>query len=162
MAFSDGVPFTSADVLFAFEAVYDERVNSPLKSSLQVDGQPLRVSAPDASTVVITFPAPFGPGLRILDNLPILPQHKLGAALAAGTLADNWTPGQPLDTIAGLGPFVLSEHASGERLVFVRNPHYFRRDAPGHPAAVPRHADDGGGDRSDDGVVAAAGGLRPT
>jgi len=131
MTFSDGAPFTSADVLFAFEAIYDERLNSPLKSSLQVDGQPLRVSAPDAATVVLAFPARFGPGLRILDNLPILPKHKLGAALAAGTLADNWTPGRPLDTIAGLGPFVLSEHASGERLVFVRNPHYFRRDGQG-------------------------------
>ena len=133
MTFSDGVPFTSADVLFAFEAIYDDRVKSPLKSSLEVDAQPLQVSAPDASTVVITFPAPFGPGLRILDNLPILPKHKLGAALAAGTLAASWTPGQPLDTVAGLGPFVLREHASGERMVFVRNPHYFRRDATGTP-----------------------------
>ena len=133
MTFSDGVPFTSADVLFAFEAVYDPRVNSPLQSSLQIDGQPLRVSAPDASTVVITFPAPFGPGLRILDNLPILPKHKLADALAAGTLSESWTPGRPLDTVAGLGPFVLSEHISGERLVFVRNPHYFRRDAQGTP-----------------------------
>lgn len=131
--FSDGVPFTSADVLFAFEAIYDDRVKSPLKSSLEIDAQPLQVSAPDASTVVITFPAPFGPGLRILDNLPILPRHKLGAALAAGTLAASWTPGQPLDTVAGLGPFVLREHASGERMVFVRNPHYFRRDATGTP-----------------------------
>ena len=133
MTFSDGVPFTSADVLFAFEAIYDDRVKSPLKSSLEVDAQPLQVSAPDASTVVITFPAPFGPGLRILDNLPILPKHKLGAALAAGTLAASWTPGQPLETVAGLGPFVLREHASGERMVFVRNPHYFRRDATGTP-----------------------------
>ena len=133
MTFSDGAPFTSADVLFAFEAIYDERVKSPLKSALEVDAQPLQVSAPDASTVVITFPAPFGPGLRILDNLPILPKHKLQAALAAGTLAESWTPGQPLDTVAGLGPFVLREHASGERLEFVRNPHYFRRDAKGTP-----------------------------
>ena len=133
MTFSDGVPFTSADVLFAFEAIYDDRVKSPLKSSLEVDAQPLQVSAPDASTVVITFPAPFGPGLRILDNLPILPKHKLGAALAAGTLAASWTPGQPLETVAGLGPFVLREHASGERMVFGRNPHYFRRDAKATP-----------------------------
>ncbi|MFL6109875.1 MAG: ABC transporter substrate-binding protein, partial [Catenulispora sp.] len=133
MTFSDGAPFTSADVLFAFEAVYDDRVKSALRSALEVEGQPLQVSAPDASTVVITFPAPFGPGLRILDNLPILPKHRLGAALAAGTLAENWTPGRPLDTVAGLGPFVLREHAAGERLEFVRNPHYFRRDATGTP-----------------------------
>ena len=33
--------------------------------------------------------------------------------------------------IAGLGPFVLAEHVSGQRLVFARNPHYWRKDAAG-------------------------------
>jgi len=133
MTFSDGAPFTSADVRFAFAAVYDPRVASPIKASLEIDGKPLQVATPDAATVIITFPAPFGPGLRILDNLPILPEHKLGAALAAGKLADAWTPAQPLNTVAGLGPFVLAEHVSGERMVFARNPHYFRRDPRGTP-----------------------------
>jgi peptide/nickel transport system substrate-binding protein len=129
--FSDGVAFTAADVLFSFEAVYDERVNSPVRGSLEVGGQPLHVSAPDAATVVVRFPGPFAPGLRLLDNLPILPKHKLAPALAAGTFADAWTPAAPLDSVAGLGPFVLSEHLSGQRLVFTRNPHYFRRDGGG-------------------------------
>jgi peptide/nickel transport system substrate-binding protein len=129
--FSDGVPFTADDVLFSFEAAYSETVHSPLKETLQAGGQPLEVSAPNPSTVVVHFPVPFAPGLRLLDNLPILPKHKLAAALAAGTLANEWTPAKPLDTVAGLGPFVLSEHVSGQRLLFTRNPHYFRRDAKG-------------------------------
>jgi peptide/nickel transport system substrate-binding protein len=129
--FSDGVPFTAADVLFSFAAAYDDRVHSPLKEALEVDGKPLDVSSPDPSTVVVRFPAPFAPGLRLLDNLPILPKHRLGAALEAGTFANEWTPAHPLDSIAGLGPFVLSEHVSGQRLVFTRNPHYFRRDTRG-------------------------------
>jgi peptide/nickel transport system substrate-binding protein len=40
-------------------------------------------------------------------------------------------PSRPLADIAGLGPFVLVEHAAGQRLVFDRNPHYFRRDEAG-------------------------------
>jgi peptide/nickel transport system substrate-binding protein len=120
-------------VLFAFDAVYDPRVGSPLRSSVLVNGQPLQVSAPDPSTVVIRFPGPFGPGLRILDTLPILPKHKLGAALAAGRLAEQWTPAQPLGTLAGMGPFVLTEHVAGQRMVFVRNARYFRRDPNGIP-----------------------------
>jgi peptide/nickel transport system substrate-binding protein len=131
--FSDGVPFTAADVLFSFAAAYDVRVHSPLKEALEVDGRPLDVSSPDPSTVVVRFPSRFAPGLRLLDNLPILPKHRLGAALEAGTLARDWTPAQPLDTLAGLGPFVLTEHVSGQRLVFTRNPHYFRRDSRGTP-----------------------------
>ena len=129
--FSDGVPFTADDVLFSFQAAYDDRVQSSLKASLEAGGQPLKVSARDRSTVVIQFPVPFAAGLRLLDNLPILPKHKLAAALDSGRLADEWTAARPLDTIAGLGPFVLTEHISGQRLVFARNPHYFRHDAKG-------------------------------
>jgi len=129
--FSDGEPFTSADVLFSFRVAYDEAVGSSIRSSVQVNGRPLEVSAPDAGTVVLRLPEPFAPGLRLLDNLPILPKHRLESALNEGRLADEWSPSRPLTDIAGLGPFVLTEHVSGQRLVLTRNPHYFRRDAQG-------------------------------
>jgi peptide/nickel transport system substrate-binding protein len=131
VTFSDGVPFSSADVLFSFRALYDARVDSPLASAMRVGGKPLLVSAPDPATVVIKLPVPFAPGLRLLDNLPILPRHKLEPALQAGHFADAWTPSKPLSDIAGLGPFVLTEHVTGQRLVFTRNPHYWRRAADG-------------------------------
>ena len=110
VSFSDGAPFTAEDVLFSFAAVYNEALQSPLREAMMVNGRPLEVSAPDPSTVVVHFPEAFAPGLRLLDNLPILPKHTLAAALAAGTFAEEWTPAKPLDTIAGLGPFVLTEH----------------------------------------------------
>ena len=75
--FSDGAPFSSADVLFSFRAVYDEKTGSSLGESLRVGGKPLDVSAPDDHTVVVRFPAPFGLGVRVLESLPILPAHKL-------------------------------------------------------------------------------------
>ena len=131
ITFSDGVPFTSADVLFSFEAVYDERVGSPLADALRVGGQPLEASAPDARTVVVRFPAPFSPGLRLLDNLPIFPKHRLDTALAQGTLRDAWGLTTSPDEMAGLGPFVLQEYVPGQRLVFSRNPRYWRRDDGG-------------------------------
>jgi peptide/nickel transport system substrate-binding protein len=129
--FSDGTPFTAADVLFSFRAAYDDRVKSAVRGSTQINGQPLEVSAPDDTTIAIKFPQPFAPGLRVLENLPILPRHKLQAAFDAGTFAEQWTPSKPLSDIAGLGPFMLVEHVSGQRLVFARNPHYFARDQRG-------------------------------
>ncbi|HEY3383183.1 MAG TPA: ABC transporter substrate-binding protein [Vicinamibacterales bacterium] len=129
--FSDGTPFTSADVLFTFRAVYDERTASPLGESMRVGGKPLLVTAPDADTVIIRFPSLFGPGMRLLDNLAILPKHKLQAALDAGTLASAWGPSTPVSEIVGLGPFVLKEYQPGQRLVFVRNPNYWRSDSSG-------------------------------
>jgi len=131
VSFSDGHPFTADDVLFSFEAVYDEKTGSALADSLQMGGRKLHVTAADPSTVVITFPAPFAPGLRILDNLPIIPRHKLDGALKAGTFASAWGLSTSPADIVGLGPFVLQNYVPGQRLVFGRNPHYWRKDASG-------------------------------
>jgi peptide/nickel transport system substrate-binding protein len=132
LQFSDGEPFSADDVIFSFRAVYDPAVESPVRSALEIEGRPIEASAPDAATVVLRFPADFGPGLRILDNLPILPRHKLAHALASGRFRDAWTPAGPPTDVVGMGPFVLREHISGQRLVFARNPHYFRRDDRGN------------------------------
>jgi peptide/nickel transport system substrate-binding protein len=106
--FSDGHPFTADDVLFSFEAAYDERAASVLADSLQVGGRKLDVTAPDAHTIAITFPTPFAPGVRLLDNLPILPRHKLKGSLQNGTFASAWGLSTPPSELAGLGPFVLA------------------------------------------------------
>src|SRR4029079_11162217 len=53
--FSDGVPLTSADVVFTFKALYDPKVDSPLASGVMVQGKPLQVSATDPRTVVVTL-----------------------------------------------------------------------------------------------------------
>lgn len=131
VTFSDGHTFTSDDVLFSFEAVYDDRVGSALADSLSVGGKKLTVTAPDPLTVVVTFPSAFAPGVRILDNLPVLPRHKLGDALKNGTFAQAWGLSTPPGQLAGLGPFVVTEYAPGQRLVFSRNSRYWRKDAKG-------------------------------
>ncbi len=131
LQWSDGVPFSSADVAFTFAAVFDPAVKSVLASSLEVDGDPLTVTTPDARTVVVTFPHSFGPGIRLLDNLTILPKHKLEAALTAGTMANAWGVTTPPADIVGMGPFVLSQYEPGQRLTFARNPHYWRKDERG-------------------------------
>jgi peptide/nickel transport system substrate-binding protein len=82
------------------------------------------------------MPAPYGPGLGLLDALPILPRHKLEAAFKAGTFRDAWGLSTPPADLAGLGPFVLKTYAPGERMIFARNPHYWRLDEKG--AALPR------------------------
>jgi peptide/nickel transport system substrate-binding protein len=131
ITFSDGVPFTSADVLFSFAALYDPRVGSPIATAFQVNDKPLAVRALDDHTVVLTFPSPFGPALSLLDSLPILPRHLLEPALKDGTFAKTWGVTTPVSQMAGLGPFVLAEYVSGERMRFTRNPHYWRRDDRG-------------------------------
>jgi peptide/nickel transport system substrate-binding protein len=128
--FSDGVPFSSADVVFSLQAVYGAP-GSTLASGMRVGGQPLSATVVDETTVDITFPRAFAPAMRLLDNLPILPRHRLQGAYEAKAMKEAWTPSRPASDVAGLGPFVLSEHVSGQRLVFTRNPNYWRRDANG-------------------------------
>ncbi|MDP1569239.1 MAG: ABC transporter substrate-binding protein [Vicinamibacterales bacterium] len=128
---SDGAPFTSDDVVFTLAAVDDPRNASVLATSMRIDGAPLAVTAPDPRTVVVTFPTPFGPGIRLLDNLTIAPRHLLGDAAAAGTLAEAWTASTPPGEMAGLGPFMLVRYEPGQRLVFDRNPRYWRTDGRG-------------------------------
>ena len=131
LTWSDGMPLTAEDVLFSMRAVYDPKVESVLADSLTAGGQPLRAAAPDPLTVVFTYPAPSGRGVRLLDGLPILPKHKLGAALDAGTFAKTWDTSTAPAEIVGSGPFVLKEFKVGERLVFDRNPRYWRKAADG-------------------------------
>jgi peptide/nickel transport system substrate-binding protein len=131
ITFSDGVPFTSADVVFSFQALYDPVLKSPLRSGVLIQGKPLNVTATDPRTVVVTLPAPFAPGVALLDNVPVYPKHQLQAALDAHTFGDAWGPSTKPGSMAGLGPFVLSEYLSGQRMTVTRNPHYWQKDANG-------------------------------
>ncbi|HMF96973.1 MAG TPA: ABC transporter substrate-binding protein [Vicinamibacterales bacterium] len=126
LRFSDGTPFTSADAVFSFKAIYDAAVGSVLADTLLVRGQPLKVAAQDPLTLTIQFPFAFGPGLRMLDGVPIYPRHRLEAALAAGTFRSAWGPAIAPENLAGLGPFVLQSYDPGQRLTFERNPHFWR------------------------------------
>ncbi len=133
VTWSDGTPFTSADVVFSFQAVLDPASESGMRDNLTIGGEPIRASAPDATTVVLEYPAPSGPGLRLLDILPILPKHKLEPALLAGTFATAWGTDTPPSEVVGTGPFVLREYVAGQRVVLDRNPHYWRRADDGEP-----------------------------
>ena len=127
VVFSDGTPFTADDVVFTFQALYDPKSEGPLANSLRVNGQPLAVRKVDAHTVVLTLPAPYGPGLRLLNSLPILPAHKLRDALARGEFAKAWSTATPPADIVGLGPYVLRSYTPGERIELARNPRYGAR-----------------------------------
>lgn len=131
VAFSDGTPFTSADVLFTFAALYDKRVSSDLASTLSIQGKPLQPRALDDHTVAITFPAVFGPGISLLDALPILPRHKLQAAFDAGTFREVWSTTTPPASVVGLGPFVLKGYSPGQHMLFERNAKFWKRDTAG-------------------------------
>ena len=131
LTWSDGVPFSSDDVVFSLQAIFDEKTHSYLADVLSVNGKPITADAPDASTVVIHFPEPSGPGLRLLDSLWVMPKHKLEAALKAGTFAQAWSTDTPPSDLAAMGPFTIREYVPNQRIVLDRNPRYWRKAADG-------------------------------
>ncbi len=131
VTFSDGHPFTADDVVCSFRAAYAREAGSIMADGLQAGGRPLQAAVVDASNVLISFEKPFGPGLRLLDNLPILPKHVLEKSLEHGSFASVWGLSARPEALVGLGPFILKGYAPGQRLSFARNPRYFRKDASG-------------------------------
>jgi peptide/nickel transport system substrate-binding protein len=131
VVFSDGVPLSAADVVFTFEVLYDKGVNSSMAPNFVVDGKPLAVRALDDHTVTITFPAPYGPGLTLLDTLPILPRHALEPAFKAGKFREAWGVATPPKDIVGTGPFVIAEYVPGQKVTLARNPKFWRKNDRG-------------------------------
>jgi peptide/nickel transport system substrate-binding protein len=127
LRFSDGAPLTSADVVFSVRAA----LASASAGDLKVGEAPVTVRALDAQRLVIIFPVPYGPGLAMFDQVPILPSHKLQTALDTGTLLTAWAASTPVSEVVGAGPFIFQEYSPGQRLRFVRNPHFHGLDASG-------------------------------
>ena len=129
--FSDGSPVTTADVAFSVRAALADKAGSSAAGDLRVGGQPLTVQPLDDRRFTVTFPSPHGAGIAILESLPILPRHKLEAALDAGNLGGAWVPSVAPSEVVGAGPFMLKDYVPGQRLVFDRNPHFYGEDEAG-------------------------------
>jgi peptide/nickel transport system substrate-binding protein len=103
-----------------------------LAGAFTINGQPIAARALNDHEVEMKFPSAYAPGVRLFDSLPILPAHKLAAALAAGKLAEAWGPSANPADVVGLGPFMLASYTPGQAIRFVRNPHYWAKDDQGH------------------------------
>ncbi len=124
--FSDGTPFTADDVVFSWSVYLDEKVRSPQRDLLMIDGQPIVCVRKDAFTVEFVLPKPYAAAERLFDSVAMLPRHLLEPQWKAGKLRDTWAVGTAPAEIAGLGPFRLKEYRPGAAVLLERNPYYWR------------------------------------
>jgi peptide/nickel transport system substrate-binding protein len=117
---SDGQPFTSADVAFSVDVV-----KNPKNNEIEIDDfkRITRVDTPDAYTAVFHLTQPdaefyttFGSGAA---GPCILPKHILGGLPDIVTAPYNSLP-------VGIGPFKFSSWHRGESVELVADPLYFR------------------------------------
>jgi peptide/nickel transport system substrate-binding protein len=159
MKWSDGEPFTAEDFRYWFEDVAENPMLSPggLPTALLPGGQPPQLQVINPETVRYSWSRPnplFLPALAAPEPLYIYaPAHylkefnpkyadpnKLAALIEAagvrnwaalhtkrGAMYHNQNPKLPT-----LEPWVLKTKLPAERIVFERNPYYYRVDGNGH------------------------------
>jgi len=132
LRFSDGHAFDAGDVVFTFQVMMDDKVNSPQRDLLILEGKPIVVRQIDAYHVAFDLPHPYAAAERLFDGFSILPRHRLEQAWRAGKLAEAWGLRTPPAEIAGLGPFRFKEYVAGQRIVLERNPYYWKADQAGN------------------------------
>ena len=126
----DGRPLRAADVVFTFDAIFDDKVPNSARFTLTVAGQPVRPEAVDEHTVRFVLPQPFAPFLSAV-GVGILPEHILGKALADGRFAEAWGIDTPPEKLIGTGPYKLRRYESAQYLEYARNDDYWQRDDAG-------------------------------
>lgn len=132
---SDGAPFSADDVVFTFDAIFDSRYPNRYSQQFTIGGEHLKYRKIDDHTVEISTLKPYAPFLLDIGGTSILPKHKLGKPFADGTLQKQWTLQTAIDTpeeIVSIGPYKIQKFVTGERMIFVPNPHYWRVDMNGN------------------------------
>jgi peptide/nickel transport system substrate-binding protein len=132
LKFSDGAPLTSDDVLFTLKVIYDERINSVFRDAMLVGNEPMKATKLDDRTLRLDLPRPMAAPETNLNNLGVLPRHKLEAAYARGEYDKMWTTSAAPADFAVSGPFTFKEYSPGQRTILARNAHYWKKDAAGN------------------------------
>ncbi|MDR0306632.1 MAG: ABC transporter substrate-binding protein [Chitinispirillales bacterium] len=130
---SDGAPLSAYDVEFTFnELIYNrDVVPNSSRDIFTLDGKRIIVKALDSTKVSFTLPVPFAPFLNSLSQ-EILPKHKHSEAVARKTFPTSLSIRTPPAEMVVNGPFLLDSYISSQRVIFKRNPRYWKKDAEGN------------------------------
>jgi peptide/nickel transport system substrate-binding protein len=115
----DGQPFTAADVVFTWEAMMHPKTPTSYKADFDAVE---RVEATGPAAVRVTYKRPYARAL-LSWAMTMLPRHLLEPYVRAGKIREapqNWS------APVGTGPYRFQEMKSGEKIVVVANPDYFR------------------------------------
>lgn len=126
----DGQELTADDVIFSYDLVYDQNIPNNFRFGLTIDGKPLKYEKVDQYTVRFTLPRIYAPLSRSI-GVPIMPRHLLYDAWKADKFNEMWGIDTDPKKIVGTGPFRIVEYVPAQRIVYERNPNYWRLDKAG-------------------------------
>jgi peptide/nickel transport system substrate-binding protein len=114
VSFSDGTPFTPADVAYTIQQLMDPKLHSPTGDSFRSGNGTVTTTVLGLDRISITFPAPVAGLDRLFDQVSILSSQS------------------PNKEMAVLGPFVVADYKPGSTLLLKRNPNYWKMDRQGN------------------------------
>ncbi|MCF4966759.1 ABC transporter substrate-binding protein [Nostoc sp. CMAA1605] len=141
LKWSDGQPLTADDVVFTYNDIYfNSAIPSDVKDSFRigVNRQLPTVKKIDNRRVEFSLPEPFRPFL-LNAGTAILPSHALKAFVqqkdqeGKPVFLSKWGVDTPPKEIIVNGPYKLERYDTSERVIFRRNPYYWRKNAQGQP-----------------------------
>jgi len=129
ITWSDGVPVSSDDVIFTYQALIDPEKGSWTQGIDYVDG----IDKVDEDTFVIHYNTIY-PGYLVQfggEQMAIWPAHYCDANQGFS----QWDCAQnPLSN----GPYILKEWVGGDHLTFERNPNYYQKGKPAIDTVIVR------------------------
>lgn len=141
LQWSDGYPLTVEDVLFSYNNLYlNPKIPNNYRDSLRIGqkGDFPRIRSPRPGEIEFQISEPFAPFLDSAE-MPILPAHILRPTVESFDQQGNpkflttWGTDTPPQEIVVNGPYRVKEYVTSQRLVFERNPYFWKRNAQGRP-----------------------------
>ena len=136
---SDGQPITADDVIFTLEVIMDPKTETIMREGMLIDvvqsdgsikREPFKSRKVDERTVEFSLPQKFAPAESIF-SFPIAPKHKLEAPYRAGKFNSTWGVSTNPKELVSSAAWIISEYVPGQRLIYKRNPNYWRKSADG-------------------------------
>ena len=141
LKWSDGEPLTVDDVVFTYNDIYlNQDIPTDTRDVLRVgkDRKLPTVKKIDNTRVEFSVPEPFRPFL-LSTGSSILPAHILEKSVKTknkdGKLEflSKWGVDTPPEELIVNGPYKLERYDTSQRIIFRRNPYYWRKDTQGKP-----------------------------
>ena len=147
LQWSDGEPLTADDVVFTYQdIIFNPAILTDWKDFLKVGAGGVfpEIRKKSDRQVEFIFPEPFAPFLSTTtgastNSVGILPKHILAKSIttkdAKGKpqFLSTWgTDTDPRKVIVN-GAYKIASYAPGQRVIFERNPYYWRKDAQENP-----------------------------
>lgn len=141
LKWSDGQPLTVDDVVFTYNDIYfNEAIPTDIRDGFRIgENRKLpSVRKLDERRVEFGVPEAFRP-LLLNTGSPILPAHTLRDFVkqkdsqGKPIFLTKWGVDTPPEQLIANGPYKVEHYSTNQRIVFRRNPYYWRKDAQGNP-----------------------------